>query len=92
MENKFEQLTRLLIKVAKAHHHAFEQVNGEDPEWPRWYAENIQADFEALLDRSVSVDGLADLLKRFDELHEEEAPEEKWMRFYAHKLLEFYAD
>jgi hypothetical protein len=92
MEDKFSQLSRLLVKTAIAHHRAFEHVNGEHAGWPRWYAEHMQADFEALLERSVGVDGLADLLKRFDELYTEEEPEEKWMKFYARKLLDFYAD
>ena len=92
MDSKLERLAGLIIHTAKAHHQAFEDVNGEDPEWPQWYAASMHADFERLIGRSVGVDGLADLLERFDELHAEEAPDEKWPHFYARKLVDFYSD
>lgn len=92
MESKLERLVDLIISTAKAHHIEFEHVNGEDPEWPQWYAESMHADFEEIIEREVGVDGLADLIERFDELHADEAPDEKWPHFYARKLLDFYTE
>jgi hypothetical protein len=31
-------LSQLLREAAAAHHDAFASVNGDDPEWPTWYA------------------------------------------------------
>jgi hypothetical protein len=91
-DRSYKRLVKLLIKTAKAHHAAFEEVNGDHPQWAYWYAERMQDGFEEIMDRSVSVDGLADLLKRFDELHAQENPGELWVNFYARKLLDFYSD
>jgi hypothetical protein len=85
-----DQLVELLKNTAEAHHEAFKHVNGEDPEWPVWYAINMHSDFEAIIDRSVSKDGLADLLERFNQLHPEEAPDQDWSQYYAGRLLNFY--
>lgn len=92
MDSKLDRLVGLIKSTAKAHHLAFEDVNGEDADWPQWYAASMHADFERLIGRKVGVDGVADLLERFDELHAEEAPDEPWSHFYARKLLDFYSD
>lgn len=38
---KQEKLSQLLDQAAKAHHQTFAAVNGEDPQWPDWYAQWI---------------------------------------------------
>jgi len=35
------RLATLLDEVADAHHDAFAASDGEDPEWPRWYAHHV---------------------------------------------------
>jgi antibiotic biosynthesis monooxygenase (ABM) superfamily enzyme len=90
MTTKHDQLVQMLKKTEEAHHEAFLEVNGEDPEWAAWYAEYMHSEFEALVDQSISVEGIADLITRFDELHNEEEPEEDWPEYYATKLLNFY--
>jgi hypothetical protein len=92
MNSQLDQLVELLKRTAKSHHEAFQEVNGDDPEWPAWYAKNMLPDFEEILDRSISEEGLGDLIKRFDELHAEEAPGEYWAQYYARKLLNFYSE
>lgn len=91
MDNSHDRLVKLLIKTAKAHHKAFKEVNGKHPNWEHWYTERMQDGFEEIMDRSVSVDGLADLLEKFDELHTQENQSELWVHFYARKLLDFYS-
>lgn len=87
---EMEDVTALLIKTARAHHAVFKDLHGQTREWAPWYAQKMHAEFESILGRQVGVDGLADLLERFDELHTEEAPEERWPEYYARKLLAFY--
>lgn len=92
MESKQEDLVELLENIGEAHHEEFMDVDGEDPEWARWYTEKMHAEFERLMGRSISVDGVADLLAQFSKLHSEEAPDEKWASYFARKLLDFYSD
>ncbi len=87
-----KQLVSLLKRTGKEHHEAFADVDGEDPEWAKWYAERMHAEFEGLVDMSVGVAGLADLLDRFSKMQEEEAPDDHWAEYYARKLLAFYLD
>ena len=43
------QIVDLLADTGAAHHEAFVASNGEDPEWPIWYAERLQAPLGKLL-------------------------------------------
>jgi hypothetical protein len=35
------------LKAAADAHHEFEQTNGPDPDWPRWYADYIEKHYSA---------------------------------------------
>ena len=48
------QLEELFREVAKAHHQAYIETDGADPEWPLWYAEHLRERFSALLDASFT--------------------------------------
>ena len=39
MTNNTEQIAELLALTGKTHHAAFIEVDGDDPEWPLWYAD-----------------------------------------------------
>ena len=43
-------LLELLEAAGPAHHQAFIATDGEDPEWPLWYAEYLQEGMSAALD------------------------------------------
>jgi hypothetical protein len=36
-----------VLKDAADAHHEFEQTNGPDPDWPRWYADYIEKHYGA---------------------------------------------
>jgi hypothetical protein len=40
--NLNQQLQELFREVGKAHHQAFIETDGADPEWPLWYANFLQ--------------------------------------------------
>lgn len=92
MASEHEKLRQLLIQTAQAHHKEFEEMDGYHPNWAFWYADYMQAEFQDILDREVSVEGIADLLRRYDDLQAQEAPDEKWPDYYARKLLTFYLE
>jgi hypothetical protein len=37
-----DRLSVLLLETGKAHHRAYIETDGYDPEWPLWYAAHLQ--------------------------------------------------
>ncbi len=87
-----EPLTRLFTQAGKAHHQAFAETNGEDPEWPIWYARYLHDDLQELVGRDFDISRLVYCLIQADDEHRATASEEDWPAFYARHFLEFYAD
>jgi hypothetical protein len=80
-----DDLAILLTATAEAHHATFSATDGDDPEWPAWYARHLLDNgFEEIVGgRAVSVDELADLLKDADRRHRAEIPQPEWGTYYA---------
>lgn len=56
MDDRIAAVARLLRETADAHHDAYLESDGFDPEWPSWYAGRLQAPLAAIgidLTRSV---------------------------------------
>jgi hypothetical protein len=86
-----QQLVALLERTAEDHHAAYQATDGEDPEWPLWYAEHlIELGIEALLSANLLKSELVYLLVRADRERGVEAPGSDWKRFYAAFLSDRY--
>lgn len=79
--------TELLSQVGPAHHRAFLATDGEDPDWPTWYAAWL---LERLPEPAPEVDEtqLADLLASAADTHQASSSEEDWPGFYARFITE----
>jgi len=77
----------LLSQVGSAHHRAFAATDGEDPDWPAWYAAWL---LERLPEPAPEVDEteLAALLATAAETHKTSASTEDWPGFYARFITE----
>ena len=77
-----EVWTELLSQVGPAHHRAFSATDGEDPDWPTWYAGWL---LERLPKPALEVDQaqLAALLATAAETHKTSGSTEDWPGFYA---------
>ena len=80
-----ETWTDLLQRVAPAHHDAFASTDGDDPEWPAWYA-------AWLLERLPAPPGidqsqLAELLSDAAADHKASGSTESWPAYYARFLI-----
>ena len=82
-----EQLARLFREAGHAHHQAFLAANGEDPDWPAWYAGFLQPQLQLLLGASFSCETLAELLTAAEKEREKRAPGADWPEFYAEYFL-----
>ncbi len=61
-----EALAALFQETGHAHHAAFLETDGEDPEWPRWYADYLHPRIGALLDNELTTSRIVDLLQSAD--------------------------
>ncbi len=84
------QLEELFHEVAKAHHHAYIETDGADPEWPLWYAEHLRDRLGPLLDASFTKSELVHMLVLVANEQPLRAPGANWARYYAKFFLELY--
>lgn len=82
-----EQLADLLKRTGDAHHIAFEETGGLDPEWARWYAEHLRPELGDSLGRSLSNDEIADILVAAQDDLDTSGATEPWPEFYATHIL-----
>lgn len=81
------QLADLFRTAGRAHHRAFVATNGEDPEWPRWYAGYLCSKMTTLLGVEFQVEQLAALLAAAEDQRKAHAPGSDWPAYYADFFL-----
>jgi hypothetical protein len=80
------QLEYLFHEVGEAHHRAYIETDGADPEWPLWYADYLRERLGALLDATFTKSEL--VLVAAEQLLR--APGANWARYYAKFFLGLY--
>lgn len=83
----YEALCELLREAGRVHHQAYIEVDGDDPEWPLWYAgyllERLRQQLDPTLTRSQLV---ADLVLAAED-HAQNDPNSEWAAHYARFLI-----
>ena len=87
MEEKIAALAQLFRETAMAHHEAYSATDGDDPDWPLWYADTLYDKLPAYLDDTMDKDQLAEELIRLDQEVKSGANSEDWAVHYAQSLL-----
>ncbi len=82
-----QKLVALFRETGPAHHRAYIQTDGADPEWPLWYAEHIQAQVNGLLGASLTRSKIVQLLVSASEEQAVQAPQADWTEYYADYFL-----
>jgi hypothetical protein len=93
MDNKIEEIGRLLHQAAETHHHVFAFSDADDPDWASWYSDwlvNLSALPEILGTRLVHSE-LTYMPVGLDKEFNRDKPDQGWEEFYAAKLLEHFA-
>ena len=86
-----EAIAALLHETAEAHHIAFKETDGVDPDWSLWYADYLlQKGFDRLLDAKLLKSDLVYLLVLVDKLQVSEAPGSRWENYYADFFVNRY--
>jgi hypothetical protein len=82
-------LQAALQAAGPAHHVAFTETGGEDPEWPLWYAEHLIEKLRNLLSQPhLTTSRLVWALVAADDAYTAEQPALSWQEFYADRLSE----
>jgi hypothetical protein len=85
------QLEDLFHEVGEAHHQAYIETDGVDPEWPLWYADYLRERLGELLDASFTKSELVHMLVLVSGEQPHKAPGANWARYYAKKFIALYA-
>jgi len=84
------RVAELLRETYKAHHAAFMSVDGDDPEWPAWYARHMIQPLRDLGLEVTSKQSLSAALDQLNTAYTEAAPNLDWPTYYAQGLLQRY--
>ncbi|MGB5704763.1 MAG: glutathione S-transferase N-terminal domain-containing protein [Polyangiales bacterium] len=87
-ESRLEQLTRLFRETGEAHHQAFLDTDGDDPEWALWYAEHLHERLAPFLAAPITRSRLVFCLIGADDEHRATESELPWAEYYARRFLE----
>jgi NAD(P)H-hydrate epimerase len=89
-ERLIDELANLLNETAEAHHKAFAATEGEDPNWPLWYADYLLKKMRQMLKAKFTKSELIYLLVSADKKNGVVAPGAYWPRFYAKYFVNRY--
>ncbi len=84
------ELEGLFREVGEAHHQAYIEMDGVDPEWPLWYAGYLLDRLTPVLDASFTKSELVYLLIRVANEQPLEAPGANWAKYYARYFIRLY--
>ncbi len=82
-----QKLSALLKRTGKAHHQAYLETDGADPDWPLWYAEYLHDKLPRILDSRPTRSQIVHFLVEADRRHAAASSEAPWPRYYARLLL-----
>lgn len=80
----------LLTETGAAHHEAFLETDGADPEWALWYAQHLQKPLGEALGEELTQTDIVVCLVFLEGEHAASAPDEPWSAYYARRLVERY--
>jgi hypothetical protein len=80
----------ILSAAGHAHHQAYLTTNGDDPEWPLWYANHLKDKLNARFDHHFTQSELVYLLVKLDNDYQAQKPDILWPQYYARHLIEWF--
>lgn len=90
MKDVNEEIAAYFVEAGHAHHQAYIETDGADPDWPIWYAGHMVEKLNALLNASMTQSELVYQLIRMERELAIEAPGANWPRYYAQFLTDRY--
>lgn len=90
MSDRKQQLIDLFNQTGQAHHIAFSDADGFDPEWPLWYASFLFDKLPPALKANMTQSEFVYLLIHLNKTQPDEAPDTDWQQYYASYLVQHY--
>lgn len=90
MSEKLENLAKLFMETGEAHHQAYIETDGADPDWAIWYADYLHDKLSEHLGVTLTKSDIIYQVMRISYLQAQDAPQSNWTRYYAKFLLERY--
>ena len=87
MSDKITAIADLLVLAGKAHHQAYIETDGDDPEWPIWYASYLQKPLNSTLNTDLTKSQIVFELVRLNQLY---GSSSNWAKEYADDLSSKY--
>lgn len=82
-----DQLAILLKQTGNAHHAAYIETDGADPEWAGWYSGHLQALLGDGLGRPITRSEIVYLLVKAQRDQDACGSEKAWADYYANLIL-----
>jgi hypothetical protein len=86
-QSKIRHLAEILEEAGRGHHEAFITTDGDDPEWPLWYAEYLEDRITEVLGTKPTRSRLVQCLLNAEEEHLSSGDGRPWSEFYARYIL-----
>ena len=90
-EANTNKLASLFEETGHAHHRAFEETDGMDPDWPLWYAGYLLDGLNDMFGAALTKSELVYLLVAVEKERGQRAPDAPWPRYYAKFFVERYS-
>ncbi len=90
MSDVIQEIAEFFQEAGHAHHQAYIETDGADPDWPIWYAEYMVEKLNTLLNASFTKSELVYLLITMERDLASNAPGANWPQYYGRYLAERY--
>jgi hypothetical protein len=84
------RLTKLFQETGEAHHQAFIEVDGHDPEWPLWYADYLHDRLPPILGKPMTKSEIVYAIVSLSKIQPEMSPDAFWPSYYAMHFCQHY--
>lgn len=82
-EKTIDRLIALFRESGPAHHQAYLETNGDDPEWPLWYAGFLRERLNGLLGTNLTKSELVYWLIAAEKERQKQGSAAAWPEYYA---------
>ena len=87
-KTRIQEIANLLENTGQAHHQAFIETDGDDPEWALWYADHLHGPLSEMLQHDFTRSTIIYELVRLDKTAD--TGDSPWPEVYAMELMERY--
>jgi hypothetical protein len=93
MDDKPGRVSALLREAGEIHHAVYRIVDGDDPDWPTWYARWLTelSELPEILGSKPTRSELTWLLVELDREFREASPDESWQDVYARRIVDHFS-